>query len=79
MVLRLTAGTIIALVALFGVAFAGQEKLEVCHATGAEDNPFVLIEIADPAFDTHLAHGDFLAPENGDCSDGGGGQAPLEN
>jgi len=79
MVLRLTIGTGVALLAIFGIAFAGQEKVAICHATSSTENPFVLIEIAAPAFAAHEAHGDFLVPESGDCSDGGGGEVPPEN
>lgn len=60
----------------FGIAFAGQDKIVVCHVTDSESNPYVVIAIADAAFPTHEAHGDFALPESGDCSDTGGGGDP---
>lgn len=35
---------------------AGQEKVSMCHREGNGD--FHIISIADPAYDTHIAHGD---------------------
>ncbi len=34
------------------------QKTAVCHATGSEDNPYVLIDVADAALPAHVAHGD---------------------
>ena len=39
-------------------AFAGQAKLDICHFDG--DGVGHLISIADPAYDTHEKHGDYL-------------------
>ena len=36
--------------------YAGQSAVEICHAT--EHGAYQLITIADPAYDTHIAHGD---------------------
>jgi hypothetical protein len=38
------------------VLAAGQDKVAVCHLN--DDGSFVPITIADPALDSHLAHGD---------------------
>ncbi len=38
---------------------AGQEKVSICHMEGNGD--FHIISIADPAYDTHIAHGDYDA------------------
>ena len=46
----------LAVVSGAAVVTAGQEKVEVCHVNGA--GSYLLIEIADPAFDAHVAHGD---------------------
>lgn len=59
--------------AYYTVAFASVTKVGVCHATDSIGNPYVFISISDTAFPAHEAHGDFLAPENGDCSGGGSG------
>ena len=55
---RLLLSIAAALVLLPGPAgvMAAQERVEVCHVTG--DGTHVLIEIADPAYDAHVAHGD---------------------
>ena len=44
--------------------FAGQEKVSVCHLTANGD--YVLIDIADPALDAHLAHGDAMVGDGFD-------------
>src|SRR6056300_749272 len=48
-----------------GVGFAGQEKVDVCHLTGTYQNEFSeiievghVINIADPAYQSHIDHGD---------------------
>ncbi len=56
----------------FSVASAGQAKVPLCHQTGAEDNAYVIIHVAEPAYDTHVAHGDFAPNEAGTCEDDGG-------
>jgi hypothetical protein len=38
------------------VATAGQDRVELCHLTG--DGTYVPIEVADPAYETHMGHGD---------------------
>jgi len=44
---------------------AQQGKVEICHVTGSQTNPIVLIEVSANSLDAHLAHGDFLATNNG--------------
>lgn len=44
--------------AILGFLAKGQAKTEVCHRTDDPENPYVLIEVADPALDAHIAHGD---------------------
>lgn len=39
-------------------AAAGQAKRPLCHATGDPANPWVVIEVAEPAWKAHFAHGD---------------------
>jgi hypothetical protein len=54
-----TAATAAAVLVASGLAFAnGQTKTDVCHAHG--DGTFDLITVADPAIDSHIAHGDGL-------------------
>ena len=46
---------------------AGQTKPDVCHREGNGD--YILINIADPALDSHMAHGDSATDSNGQCLD----------
>jgi hypothetical protein len=39
------------------LAFA-MARLPVCHLTSSATNEYVAIEVAEPAFDVHIAHGD---------------------
>lgn len=62
------------LVALVAVAaHAGQEKQSLCHFTDSEDTPYTVITVAEPAWDTHLAHGDLPFVDccmDSDCAEG---------
>lgn len=76
MTMKVSVAAVLAVCAVLmysSVAFAGVTKVGVCHATGSVENPYVFISVSDTAFPAHEAHGDFLAPENGDCSGSGGG------
>jgi len=67
--ISLSAITLVAVVigmGLTGSAMAAQQdKVEVCHVTGSQTNPIVLIEVSGNSLDAHLAHGDFLPTNNG--------------
>ena len=62
----------IGLVLLWGISvshtWAGQEMVDVCHMTAPGE--FQLITIADPAYDSHINHGDAapgeIVPGSGD-------------
>lgn len=45
----------------------GNDKVEICHRTSSETNPFVLIEISENALKAHLDNHDDVFPENGAC------------
>jgi hypothetical protein len=73
MVFRLSATVVPALITMLALpvsTFAVAEKVDLCHATGSASNPFEVISVADSAFPAHQAHGDFVVPGSGDCSDG---------
>ena len=56
------AATTAAFFVLAGTAAAGggDGKTTICHYTGSESNPVVIITVSDNAVPQHLAHGDDL-------------------
>ncbi len=48
----------------------GGTKADVCHRTGSDTNPYVLVEVALPAVDAHRRHGDALPGEAVPGTDG---------
>ncbi|WP_256868037.1 putative metal-binding motif-containing protein [Candidatus Entotheonella palauensis] len=52
----LTAFALVLGVASAGTVWAGQNKVDICHVDGQGE--YNLITNADPAYDSHLAHGD---------------------
>lgn len=67
---------IVASLMLFTIAFsfasvakAGGEKVNICHRTESESNPWNANNINTSALETHLGHGDFLY--NGPVKDNG--------
>ncbi len=74
--------SIVSAVAIFftfaSLAHAGQTRVTLCHATSSATNPYVLIKVAEPAYATHIEHGDFPPNEEGLCipDDGGGDDGP---
>lgn len=55
----------LAAIGIVGIASATgnhhqQEKLNVCHLTESEKNPWVAIQIGEDVLEDHLGHGDFL-------------------
>jgi hypothetical protein len=58
-VLRGAVGGLVAAAGLrVGLARAGQAKKSVCHFTGSTSNPWEVIEVAEPGYEAHRAHGD---------------------
>ena len=74
-VLRGMAGVLATALGLRTVrARAQQVKQPLCHATGDPANPYVVIEVAEPAWETHFGHGDTPYVDcctDGDCGSGG--------
>jgi hypothetical protein len=48
-------------------ATATERKLKVCHRTLAASRPFRMILVSRAALETHMRHGDLLAPGSGAC------------
>ncbi len=55
------------LLAVWGGRRAGAagDKVPICHLTGSETNPVVLIEVGADAVPAHEAHGDAINPDFG--------------
>lgn len=51
-----------------GPGGGGNDKVDVCHRTGSETNPVVMINISENAVQHHLDHGDFLADATTGCT-----------
>ena len=45
-------------------AASGQNRVTICHHAG---HRYVKITVAEPALVAHLAHGDLMPDEYGDC------------
>ena len=45
------------------------KKITICHATGSESNPFVVITVSENAWPAHQAHGDTML-KDGSCVKG---------
>lgn len=48
-------------------ATATQRKVKVCHRAFAANRPFRMILVSRAALETHMRHGDLLAPASGGC------------
>jgi len=72
---RVAASVLIgAVVMLTGVAsMARQQKVDICHVPPGNPDNAHTINVAEPAVDAHLAHGDFVGTcecvQDGDCVD----------
>lgn len=58
--------TLVAVAALmFAAPVAATEKVGLCHRTASDSNPYVYIEVAHAAVDTHLNNGKGHPPKDG--------------
>jgi hypothetical protein len=64
------------LAARAGTSLAAAEKIDVCHYTGSESNPWEQISVAEASWDAHNAHGDGRLGTDAHC--GFCGDACLE-
>ena len=55
------------LAAVGASASGGQEKVDICHRAG---DKFVEISVAMPAVPAHIAHGDVMPDDYGECPTG---------
>ena len=55
------------LAAVGASAGGGQEKVDICHRAG---DKFVEISVAMPAVPAHMAHGDVMPDDYGECPTG---------
>lgn len=55
--MKIILGFLVALIFL-SVVFASHFK-PICHKTGSQFNPYIVISVGDASFNFHLAHGDF--------------------
>jgi hypothetical protein len=51
-----------------GAGGGGHEKITICHRTGSETNPFVVIRISENAWSAHAAHSDIRPVPAGGCT-----------
>ncbi|NQV93002.1 hypothetical protein HQ403_00710 [Candidatus Kaiserbacteria bacterium] len=63
----------IALGGVIAIALAGtgtymaQSRIEICHATSSEENPWNVITVSEKAWPAHEAHGDKSPVPAGGC------------
>ncbi len=62
---------VLVLLGVVGVAKASGNKVYVCHVTGSEKNPVVLIDVSASALQTMLDNGDYLLPDGQASCEGG--------
>jgi hypothetical protein len=70
----LIAAVVVVLGVSSGVAYAQtpaedqyEGKTTICHRTGSQKNPWVVITVSNNALPAHKAHGDTLVGPNGTC------------
>lgn len=60
-------GVIAVALAGAGVYSAQQNRIEICHATGSEENPWNIITVSVKSWSAHEAHGDKSPVPVGGC------------
>jgi len=60
-------GGVIAIALAGAGVYAAQDRVEICHVTGSEKNPWNIITVSAKAWPAHEAHGDKYPVPAGGC------------
>lgn len=77
----IAAGGIMAIILVGTGVYMAQNRIEICHATGSEKNPWQIINVSEKSWPAHQSHGDkYPVPQGGcDAPEGPGTTPPGQN